>query len=763
MAIMTATTAMASKLSPLLRRSLHLHPYLRSSVTRNPALALTAATALVSYLLQLLWTHRARRVQRREHTDQHTQHGQHKPHPEFTDAQLQTLLAIADTLLPALSDAETAALMAGVESEGEEGVEKVREALRALARERPSEVPEFVETIGKLLPKVAPRVKVEELKAFLGLLSFRATAVMLTGRVTLFQDLGQREREEVLLGWKHSRFETLRRVFDSLTSLILSSYIRTSSVAEDGMQFPCAASAAAVPRGQDFAFTFLPPSASTLTALPAFDAIIIGSGSGGGVAAKTLSEAGMRVLVVEKGSYIPGAQALSQAEAMGRRYERQGLHSVSDGRIALLTASTFGGGSAINWAASLQTPMAVREEWAAKGLPLFTSEKFQESLDSVCKTMGVTLPSTHNAANTALLAGAAKLGLPHAAVPQNTGGSSTHACNHHCASGCLSGQKQGGPHCWLRLAAEHGAQFLVNTACTRIAFSPSGAATGVHLRLPNSTTDTFLPCSRIIIAAGSLQTPALLLRSGHVNPHLGRNLHLHPTALVHARFPTRVNPYDGNILTSVITAVPDAKLEAMCMLPFLHAPLLPWRSGTGYKALLAAYPRMPCFIAITRDRDAGGTVALDGESGEPVVAYQLSPRDAGTLYTAVAAMADVLLASGAERVVTNIRGLPDLDAGTDAAGVAAWKKELAAKGPGDAVLGSAHQMGSCRMGASAAHGVVDAHGRVWGKQGVWVADASVFPGACGVNPMVGVMAVAQGVAGGVVGGWKKEVGQKEGK
>jgi len=53
-----------------------------------------------------------------------------------------------------------------------------------------------------------------------------------------------------------------------------------------------------------------------------------------------------------------------------------------------------------------------------------------------------------------------------------------------------------------------------------------------------------------------------------------------------------------------------------------------------------------------------------------------------------------------------------------------------------------HQMASCRMGAKPRTSVVDAEHRVWGIRGLYVADASVFPSASGVNPMLTVMAIA---------------------
>ena len=61
-------------------------------------------------------------------------------------------------------------------------------------------------------------------------------------------------------------------------------------------------------------------------------------------------------------------------------------------------------------------------------------------------------------------------------------------------------------------------------------------------------------------------------------------------------------------------------------------------------------------------------------------------------------------------------------------------------------LFSAHQMSSCRIGRERASSVADADGQVWDARGLFVADASAFPSAAGVNPMLTVMALARRTA-----------------
>jgi long-chain-alcohol oxidase len=64
-------------------------------------------------------------------------------------------------------------------------------------------------------------------------------------------------------------------------------------------------------------------------------------------------------------------------------------------------------------------------------------------------------------------------------------------------------------------------------------------------------------------------------------------------------------------------------------------------------------------------------------------------------------------------------------------------------------LFSAHQMGTCRMGTDPRTSVCDERGQVRGVDGLYVADASLFPASSGVNPMVTIMAVAKLVGEGI--------------
>ena len=58
-------------------------------------------------------------------------------------------------------------------------------------------------------------------------------------------------------------------------------------------------------------------------------------------------------------------------------------------------------------------------------------------------------------------------------------------------------------------------------------------------------------------------------------------------------------------------------------------------------------------------------------------------------------------------------------------------------------LFSAHQMGTCRMGADPATSVANPEGELHDTPGVWMGDGSAFPTSSGTNPMITIMALAR--------------------
>jgi long-chain-alcohol oxidase len=62
--------------------------------------------------------------------------------------------------------------------------------------------------------------------------------------------------------------------------------------------------------------------------------------------------------------------------------------------------------------------------------------------------------------------------------------------------------------------------------------------------------------------------------------------------------------------------------------------------------------------------------------------------------------------------------------------------------PYQGMVFSAHQMGTCRMASTPELGAVKPTGETWDVKNLYVADASLFPTALGINPMITVEMLA---------------------
>ncbi|MBC7791130.1 MAG: hypothetical protein H7Z74_14380 [Anaerolineae bacterium] len=152
------------------------------------------------------------------------------------------------------------------------------------------------------------------------------------------------------------------------------------------------------------------------------------------------------------------------------------------------------------------------------------------------------------------------------------------------------------------------------------------------------------------------------------------------------------------------------------------------------------------FIVLTRDSNSGRVRIT--RTGEPYFDYRLGRKEKRLLRHGMATAARMHFAAGAERIHTLHSAALVWDRAKDGPSIDRFCRliEGAPTSPNRLPLFSAHQMGTCRMGADRVHAVCDADGAVYGVKGAYVADASLFPASSGVNPMITIMALARHVA-----------------
>jgi choline dehydrogenase-like flavoprotein len=246
---------------------------------------------------------------------------------------------------------------------------------------------------------------------------------------------------------------------------------------------------------------------------------------------------------------------------------------------------------------------------------------------------------------------------------------------------------------------------------------------------------------RVVLAAGAVQTPLLLLRSGVRTPsgQVGRNLTLHPGAAVTAVFDDVVDGWRGAHESYQVREFEDEGviLAAVNLPPSLTARTVRLRGHALHRAM-ADYPRMVTAGVLVEDT-ASGRVRAAGDRA--LVTYPVSARDATRVLRAVTLLAEALFAAGARRVhlpVAGIGAVRTVDALRDVTSSPIAPQRLD--------LTTVHLMGTARMGADPVDAVCDASGAVQDAVGLFVADASLFPGPVGVNPQLTVMALATRVA-----------------
>ena len=369
----------------------------------------------------------------------------------------------------------------------------------------------------------------------------------------------------------------------------------------------------------------------------------------------------------------------------------------------------------------IPTPERIVAEWAEHGLVgLDDDGAYRERhIDAVMERLNANTEATvQNATHRRLMAGLDALGHEHRPIVRNASLDDDPAKCGYCPFGCQNGCKRSGLKTWLQDASDDGAAAIVNARADRILVE-DGRANGVEATVTHadgSTTAVTVETPTVVVACGSVESPALLMRSGIGGPAVGKNLRLHPAYLGIGTYEEPVEGWNGQIQSLVSDAFDDVEdgcgflIEAVGMTPGLIASAFPWESGADHKRLMQAFRWHAPFVSVARDHGSG-EVTID-DLGRPVVSWGLGdPVDRNLARRANVELCRIHHAAGASEVFTLHRRKLRWRQGEDFDAFLA-QVDAASYAPNDIACLSAHQMGSCRMGSDPETSVADGNGEL---------------------------------------------------
>jgi choline dehydrogenase-like flavoprotein len=476
------------------------------------------------------------------------------------------------------------------------------------------------------------------------------------------------------------------------------------------------------------------------------DAVIVGSGAGGAMVARTLARSGFDTVLLEEGRRwtVEEFRTTHPIDRYAGLY-RGAATTVALGRpsVVLPIGRAVGGTTVVNSGTCYRPPLAVQRRWRDEfGLGLADPDRLATHLDDVEHTLRVApVPLEIMGRNGRLLLdAAATLGWRAAPIPRNAPGCEG-CCQ--CAIGCPRNAKFGVHLNALPQACAAGARIISQARVQRVLYEHARAR-GVRARRPDGTALDIL-ADTVIVAAGATETPGLLRRSGFgAHPRLGRNLALHPATMLAGRFDDDVVAWHGVLQSAAVHEFHESDgvlIEATSTPPGMGSMVFPGYGAELLSRLVRAH-QVATFGAMVADRGVG---SVSSARGETLVRYNIARADVAKLVVAIEAMGRLLFAAGAVEVLTGLPGAMTVTS------LPALQDALRRCNPRSLHLAAFHPTGTAAAGADDQLCPVDETGRLRGVEGVWVADASILPSCPEVNPQLSIMALALAVADEVVG------------
>ena len=493
--------------------------------------------------------------------------------------------------------------------------------------------------------------------------------------------------------------------------------------------------------------------------------VIIGTGAGGGTLANELAQKGISVVALEAGGrHLPPDYINDEWASFGQLAWTDMRTTSGSWRVAKDFANLPAwivkavGGSTVHWAgASLRIQdhefRALTEYGAVEGANLLdwplTLQDLEPYYDKAEDKLGVTrtngipgLPGNNNFK--VMKAGADKLGYKDchtgrmAINSQPRGGRASCMQLGFCFQGCKMGAKWSTAYTEIPAGEATGnLEVREHAHVLKIEHDDSGKISGV-LYQDKDGNQHLQKCRVACVAGNSIESPRLLLNSAsqmfpdglsNSSGQVGKNYMRHMTGSVYASFENPVNMYRGTTMAGIITDEsghnPDRgfvggyEMETLSIgVPFMAAFLNPGAWGREFSAAMDSYENMAGMWLVGEDMpQESNAITLSDEKdqfGLPAanVHFDDHPND-------------VAMRNHAYK-----QGMALYDS------VGATQTHPTPPYP------STHNLGTNRMSADAADGVVNSFGQSHDIANLFVSDGSQFTTGAAENPTLTIVTLA---------------------